>query len=213
MTRPEPTRADGLPASGRAWHQSRFGGLDQGLVDRRERALLLDLLGPYRGQLERILDAPAGYGRLTELLSSLTPLRVVALDRHPARLSCVPALPQVVRVRADLEEMPFDQQGFDLVVCVRHLQHVRDAEARSRCLAHLARVAKRLLVLSYYSPGGLHGAQRQILELLKKRKRPLGFVSRNWMLRELGRLGFRPLWDRAIFPGLHAQRLLLAERI
>lgn len=212
MSSPELTNGQGLPASAGAWQRSRFGSLDQGVVDRRERAVIRRLLDPYQGRLESVLDAPAGYGRLTEILSSLAPQRVVALDLHPGRLRCLPAQPRVLRVLADLDQLPFAAQSFDLVLCIRHMQHLRGTPAQSTRLAQLASLSRRLLLVSYYAPGGLHGLQRQILQLSGKRKRALGFVAQGWIRRALEDLGFRVRCDRALLPGLHAQRLLLAER-
>lgn len=196
--------------SGRDWHRSRYGSADQGLVDRLERRALRALLAPY-SDLERVLDAPAGYGRLSPLLAKVAP-RLVSLDLHASRLACAPRSERVLCVQGDLSALPCAPRAFDLVVCFRHLQHLSDpGEVRAR-LADLSEQTRRLLLVSYYTPASLHRAQRRLMVRLGRRSRELGWSTPAFMAAELGALGFEVRADRGLLPGLHAQRLLLAAR-
>ena len=203
---------EGLPQTASAWHASRYGSLDQGFVHRSEQARIRTLLEPYQGQLDAILDAPAGYGRLTSLLCELAPRLLISLDLNSDRLRCVPRLPGVCLLQGDLGRLPCEPRQFDLVACLRHLQHLRDSAERASRLLDLAGASRRLLLLSYYQGGTLHALQRRFMVLSGRRKRALGWCTSAEVHQVLGIQGFRVLSDRALLPGLHAQRLLLAER-
>jgi len=202
----------GPPSTARAWHTSRYGSLDQGLIHQRELARVRALLQPYRGRLDAILDAPAGYGRLTSSLADLAPRLLVSLDLNADRLRCAPRLPGVCLLQADLARLPCAARQFDLVVCLRHLQHLRAPAERLARLADLAGASRRLLLLSYYQAATLHALQRRLLVLSGRRRRALGWCASLEVHQALASHGFRVLSDRALLPGLHAQRLLLAAR-
>ncbi|MBL4847888.1 MAG: class I SAM-dependent methyltransferase [Planctomycetes bacterium] len=187
--------------------------MDQRAIDALERREVRELLRPSRGQLELILDAPAGYGRLTTLLAELSPRAVFAVDLSLERVRCVPRLPGIVVVQADLAHLPFRPKAFDLVACFRHFHHIRDPEDQRLRLAQIANVARRRVLLTYYEPLSLHALQRGFLVRLRRRKRRLGFMAPTFVHAELERLGFRVVADRALIPWIHAQRILLAERV
>lgn len=115
-------------------------------------------------------------------------------------------------LQADLCALPCATRAFDLVVCFRHLQHLRDRDEVAARLTDLARVSRRFLVVSYYSPRSLHRYQRRLLVVLGRRARDLEWTPASFLQAELARLGFTLRADRGLLPGLHAQRLLLAER-
>lgn len=193
------------------WHESRYGGRDQRRVDRAEQALLEALLSPLAPNVTTCLDAPAGYGRLCETAArALGIQKVVALDHHVERLR---ACASAYRVLADLRDrLPFDERSFDLVLCIRYLQHVREPEERDRALERLCAASRRYVLLSYYRTGTVHGAQRWLLERLGLRARPLATVDPEELEVSLRLSGFVVRENRALWPGVHAQHLLLAER-
>lgn len=90
-----------------------------------------------------VLDAGCGVGGTSAALMARG-ADVIAVDRDPARLSAVKnALPDVDIEQADLEELPFPDNSFDVIVLQDVIEHVA---APSEVLNELARVL---------TPGGL----------------------------------------------------------
>lgn len=84
------------------------------------------------GHAERALDIGCGDGRLTAELRAgdvvAADVSAVALRRAEARLGGEAARQiEFVRVEPD-EPLPFDDNGFDLVLCAETLEHVRDVQ-------------------------------------------------------------------------------------
>lgn len=97
-----------------------------------------------------VLDLPAGTGRFTALLQELCPGMVLAADlseamlsearrKHPRTLACV----------ADAAQLPFADNSFDVVLCIRFLHLVRDRELRVSFLREFRRIARLGVIVDY----------------------------------------------------------------
>jgi len=121
----------------------RFGSPGGQYVDAREKAALLDLLGPL-DRSARVLDMPCGTGRLLRSLGSAGFTSVVGADASPAMLEQARiAAPSFPAVEADAFATPFESGSFQAVCSLRFLFHVEQAPA---FFAEVARILK---------PGGL----------------------------------------------------------
>lgn len=195
----------------------RFGSLHQRLVHRRETQVVRELLRSLPSRREVCLDAPCGYGRLTDELCMAGFRRVVCADRNARRLAAMQGSPVGLRAlvsstRVDLlGELPFRSGSFDLVLTIRFLQHVRDEAGRGRLLQELLRITRRHLILSYYETGGLHAMQRRLFRRRRKRP-PLATLHSFQLQAAVGSAGGRLLVDRAVLPHVHAQRIVLVEK-
>ena len=124
--------------------------------DRAELALLAALLP------ERIdgfaLDAPSGYGRLSELLRARG-AKPVSFDISPDMARAAHATSGRGAV-AELEHLPLANRSVDIAVCFRLLHHVPTRAQRVAILKELARVARRYVLLTWFHPVSFHHLRR-----------------------------------------------------
>ena len=125
------------------YDRKRFGGGLGGLKHRHDGALLARLLGG-PSALGTILDLPTGTGRLVDALAR-GDRRVTGADRSLQMLRACPGIARVVQ--ADARHLPFRDDAFDGVVCMRFLFHLRNPAERQAVLSEMARVARRLVVV------------------------------------------------------------------
>ena len=145
MTEPLKTRPDRYRARDQAlaYHASTNAGGRLSLSQRLELSAVRRALAATSGGT--VLDVPCGTGRIDDLLrerfatvvgadSSVPMLSVY--DDPPARLGCC----------ADIFILPFDDAGFDWVVCHRFFHHLHNDGERIAALASLRRVCRRGVV-------------------------------------------------------------------
>lgn len=165
--------------------------------DRRERALLaayfaeLDRLG--HGDLDTILDLPCGHGRLADLLGgrcrrlieadwSFTMVSLNQRDHgRDGRSYC----------RASALEIPLPDRSVDVVVSFRLSHHLETQALRERHLQELFRVARKAVIVTWFSATSLKNVLRQVRVVLAGKK-PKN-VLRNARVREIAEAaGFAP---------------------
>ncbi len=95
-----------------------------------------------------VLDVPAGAGRLRAPLAALG-APVVGADVSPAMLAHAVYAAERRACVADARALPFADDAFDVVVACRLLHHLDDAAMRA-AVAELSRVARRLVVASFW---------------------------------------------------------------
>jgi SAM-dependent methyltransferase len=106
---------------------------------RNTRALMADLLVPWLGEDQRILDAGCGPGGNGAWLADHG--RVVGVDLSPDALAFVRAgRPETTPVRGSLDRLPFASGVFDIAVAITVVNCVPDDRA---AVAELARVVRR----------------------------------------------------------------------
>jgi 2-polyprenyl-6-hydroxyphenyl methylase/3-demethylubiquinone-9 3-methyltransferase len=105
---------------------------------RNTRALMRELLTPWLGSDQRILDAGCGPGGNGSWLAAHG--HVVGVDLASESLAHVRARrPEIAPVQASVAALPFADASFDVVVCVDVLEHVDDIEI---VLAEIHRVLR-----------------------------------------------------------------------
>ena len=113
---------------------------------RNTRALMADLLQPWLGTGQRILDAGCGPGGNGSWLGRHG--RVVGVDLVRDALEFVHARrPTTIPVQATAAQLPFDDHAFDVVVAVTLLYTVADHRAAASELARVLRPGGAVLIL------------------------------------------------------------------
>jgi ubiquinone/menaquinone biosynthesis C-methylase UbiE len=156
--------AEPLLAAYERWRSSRLGRITDALEER----VVLDLLGPLRG--ERVLDVGCGDGALASALSragasvtglDVDPRMLAAASRRIGEWASGEWASGVCLVAGRAERLPFRDATFDRVVAVAVLCFVREAD---RAVAEAARVLRPggRLVIGELGRWGLWAARRRI---------------------------------------------------
>ncbi len=209
----------------RDYEKRRYRGLDQRLVDRRERRILKRLLrsalepaaarprrGPAGDRPPLVLDIPCGYGRLSDIVLAAG-ARLVSADLSAAMVeratqNAGPAASG--GVVADLTKgLPFRTGAFDTILCMRLFHHLHDAGARAAALSELRRAASSAVILSYYRRNRLHVLQRRLRRALSGKAYEIKMAPGGEFEAEAAAAGFEVKRVVALFRGLHAQRVVL----
>lgn len=139
--------------------------------DRRERALLARYFAEI-GAVDTILDLPCGHGRLSDLLKTHCrelieadwSFTMVALNRadHGADARRY--------FRASALEIPLPDRSVDVAVSFRLSHHLETQDLRERHLSELFRVARRAVVVTWFSATSLKNVLRQVRVVLAGKK-------------------------------------------
>lgn len=179
----------------------RFTSARGRLVDWLEKRALskaLQLVPP----AGRILDIPCGTGRITEFLLekghhvsgadiSQAMLRVSAERlKRAARLGGLCAL--------DAERMPFRNEAFEGIVCVRLAGHL-PPPVRLPVLSEMRRVTSTWIIVTYYVSNRATDLKRRIKYLLRPRSRSWFPVSEQGIEREMRSAGLRVVGKVSVF--------------
>lgn len=124
-------------------------------LERSSLATLLQMLGPARSS--RLLDVGTGTAELLRTLAKLQspPEEAFGVDPCQGMLERAAALPESWQLlRASGEDLPFDDESFDLVTA-SWLLHLLESDLRKRVIAECVRVLKpggRLGVITIAPP-------------------------------------------------------------
>ena len=167
--------------------------------DKRERALLHSYFARI-GQVDTILDLPCGHGRLSDLLKarcqqlieadwSFTMVSLNQRDHGNDARSYF---------RASALEIPLPDRSVDVAVSFRLSHHLETQELRERHLRELFRVAKKTVVVTWFSATSLKNLLRQVRVVLAG-KTPKN-VLRNERVRAIAaECGFRQEVAKPLF--------------
>ncbi|MCR4316715.1 MAG: methyltransferase domain-containing protein [Planctomycetes bacterium] len=119
------------------------------------------------GVIERALDVPCGTGRYLGMLAKGG--IIVGADGSRAMLLEVPE-GDALLFQADAFRLPFKDDAFDLVLCMRFLHHLGGEDDLRRCIAELARVCRGTLICSFFESFSLQHFRRVVKEKLSGKK-------------------------------------------
>ena len=149
--------------------------LGERISKRREKRLLESILAR-TGANERLLDAPSGTGRLSDVLARHAE-RVYEVDYSLEMLRLCRENGAAYRPRlaeATALQLPFADRAFDLAVSIRLSHHLPEREARLAHLREMLRVSRRCALITFFDEGSwknhLREARRRILASGKRSK-------------------------------------------
>jgi ubiquinone/menaquinone biosynthesis C-methylase UbiE len=209
------SRYEREPGYAERYRDRRFQTGSGSHTDRRERRAIATLLQqvpdlakqPQRQLAPRPwLDVPCGAGRLTDEL----PGPVVQVDRDANMVAA--AGEQWPRACASVHALPFADDSFDGVLCMRLLQHIATPVERIRILGELARVTSGPIVLSFFDSCSLQHLRRRLRPLFGKRRSGRYAVSRSNFRRELAEAQLRILAMHSLSRFVGEQTLVLCMR-
>lgn len=184
----------GQTFNGKHYATERFAHARHRGRDGRLVARLLARARATSAPFERVLDAPCGTGRLTEVLGPSC-RRLVALDVSRAMLTAAPGgFGGATRIEGSVFALPFADGAFDAVVACRLLHHFGSAGDRRAALRELARVARRFVVVSYWDAASWHAWRRRAPGPLRRRGHdPRTAVPARALDADLASVGLAPL--------------------
>lgn len=207
------------------YERKRYRGLDQRLVNARERRILNKLLSrsaPAPSQAEagrpvRALDAPCGYGRFAGLLRGagyeVFDADISAAMVSRARLRDKDSLPPPGVVANLVRGLPFRRGSFRLVFSMRFFHHLHETRARRAALAEFARVTGEWLIVSYYQANPLHLAQRALRRKVLRKTTRIKMIGGREFREEAASAGLEVVRVVPLFRGLHAQHIALLRKM
>lgn len=197
------------------YEQTRWKHADQKAIDRRERAMVRQMLAQVAAPGQTVLDVPSGFGRFTTELveQGLRPagadLEVPMISRTRERLGA----DCWAYVRANLKgTLPFKPGSFDGAFCMRLFHHVRSEQERAAMLSELGRVVRGWALISFYAFEPLHWAQWHLRTRTRPGKGWIAMIPTSRFLAEVRAAGLEPVECRAVMPVLHAHRLVLCRK-
>jgi SAM-dependent methyltransferase len=176
------------------YQQQRYRSFDQAWVNKREQRIVAALLTEYHTAGGLLLDIPCGYGRFGPLYARLG-MTAIGADVSPDMIRlAIENRPRYYGGRvlgADIFDLPFADNTFDGVLCIRLFHHRYSTAERQRLLQELARVCRRFVLISFY------------------RRTPLHMLARHWRgtRGRLELLSFTRFRDLILASGLHIQRV------
>lgn len=161
-----------------------------------------------------ILDIPTGTGRFTELFHELSKGQVLGADlavamlleareKHPAGQYCA----------VDGLHLPFPDDAFDAVICIRFMHLVREPKMRQSFLREFARVARVGVIVDYRHGHTLRVWGRHLRHRLGLRKSAPANPSPSAIRGEIEGSGLRIVSEHRVHfgPYLSDKRLFVAR--
>lgn len=200
------------------YEKKRYRGLDQKIVDSREKKILAGFLkaGSVRGG--EALDLPCGYGRFSALLLAAG-FRPVNCDisRPMVERACVrsreldPAAGKGVVADAK-QGLPFVAGAFPVIFSMRFFHHLHKQEARQDILKEFSRVSREWVIVSFYQTNIFHVLQRRFRRKLTHSSTRIKMISRQDFEREAAQAGLEVVRITPLIKGLHSQHLVLLKK-
>jgi len=196
------------PERARRYSDGRFGNAS---AAGRDPALVAACLRRHaREQNPSVLDAPCGNGRLFAGLAACH-AAVTGLDASDAMLAPARSI-GLPLVLGDVARLPFLDGSFDHVVCCRLFHHLHERDERLAVARELVRVARSLVIASFWDSASLPGLRRRLG--WKRDEGPGGRVAvpRAHMAEVFAAAGADVIDVRRAFPLVSQQAFLVARK-
>lgn len=160
-----------------------------------------------------VLDAPCGVGRASLLLDQKG-YEVTGVDLgegalQAARKAVAAADAHVVIERADLEQLPYADCGFDACLCFRFIHHLPTDALREQIIQELCRVSRRYVLISYLSPLSVTSVRRELEQRFSGKTSVQHRTSLTTLEQHFKRQGFVLEQDLEQLPLLHSLHLAI----
>ena len=199
------SRYEREPGYAERYRDRRFRTGTGSRTDQRERKAIANLLQNATVPEGLWLDAPCGAGRL----SLEVPGSAILVDRDPNMVAASDA--NALRACASVHALPFADDAFAGVLCMRLLQHIATPDERITILGELGRVCRGPIVVSFFDAQSLQHLRRRLRPLRGKRRSGRFAVSRRAFGEELDAAGLHLHRMHALARFLGEQTLALCS--
>jgi SAM-dependent methyltransferase len=197
------------------YENTRYKGIDQRLVHRREAKTIRKILRDIRVEAGTALDIPCGYGRFTQLLiqQGLKPVcsdySISMVKKALKKGTETPSLPGFV---ADAKQpLPLKDSAADVILSMRFFHHIHEQPIRRSILSEFGRVSGGWVVVSFYQSSPLHRIQRTLRRIGKKTQRQIKMIDKAEFERALDGSDLKIIKTYSLFKGIHAQKIVLLK--
>jgi len=178
------------------------------MTDQRERQLFKEAVEKL--QPNSLLDIPCGGGRFIEVWEAAGVPNIWGVDASESMLEVARSIaPDHVReniLHGDGRDLPFDDNNFDFVSCIRLLHRITESAERITLFKELARVSKGHVMLTFYN-------SRTLQSFSKKIKGKYAGVSVAQISKELLESGLQPIEDEALKGKRYQQHFILCKKV
>ena len=163
-----------------------------------------------------VLDVPCGGGRVSIHLSEQG-YTVEAADLSESMVEIATNNVAAAGVRCpvgrqDIEAMSYQDDSVDVIVCFRLFHHFPDTATRQRCISELCRVARRMVVISYFSPWSATSIRRTVVAAAGGKRSPKHSTSLSEIEGYFEINGFGLVRNFARMPFVHTLHVAVFER-
>jgi len=197
------------------YEKTRYRGLDQRLVHRREEKILEKIFGIIGMNSGTAMDIPCGYGRFTGFLvrqGLTTVCSDYSISMVRRALQRTDETESSAGFVADAKQrLPLKDSSADILLSMRFFHHIHAPDSRRFILSEFGRVTSRWVVVSFYQSSPLHRLQRFVRNLLKKTQRKIKMIDRKEFEQALEDSALQLERTFPLFRGIHAQRIVLLK--
>jgi ubiquinone/menaquinone biosynthesis C-methylase UbiE len=178
---------------------------------------LVDRAFEFVPKSHRVLDVPCGGGRVALRLAKKG-YSVSAADLSDSMIQIATETMAENKIncpveKQDVEKLTLPDRGFDTIISFRLFHHFPSPDIRSRVVKELCRVARKYVVLSYFSPYSATSVRNKLRAAMggkrsQKHTTPLSEVEGYFK-----NCGFKLVKDFAQMPLIHTVHLAVFERV
>jgi len=199
------------------YRKTRYKGIDQKIINKRELEILEKIFRSIEEKSISVLDVPCGYGRFSELFLKRS-LDLTSVDISfpmvlATRKYSPPANSKHHFLVGDIKQLPLKENSFDCIVTIRLFQHVLNSSDRCQILKELHRVAKRIVIISFYRYNLLHSAERWVRCRTKNVKKRISMLPLSDFVKESNSAGFKVLNLFPVIRYFHAHNIVLLKKL
>jgi len=199
------------------YRRTRYKGIDQRIVNRRERQILEKIFGSIEEKSISVLDVPCGYGRFSELLLKRS-LNLTSVDiSFPMVLTAREYSPSTNSYHqflvGDIKHLPLKGKSFDCIITIRLFQHIDESSIRHHILKELHRVARRIIIISFYRYNLFHSVERWVRCRIRNVKNRINMLPLGDFVKEFNSVGFKVLNLFPVIRYFHAHNIALLEKV
>lgn len=193
------------------YDQKRFSSLKGRWTDRLEKARFIECMNSIKSK-STVLDIPCGTGRFSELVLK-EGCDVICADISKEMLNIAKRklsdLNPLAFEICDIEKMPFNDDFFDCVICIRLLHHI-PPNMHINILTEIRRVTNGFAIITFSNNFSLQNLRRNIISTFTKF--PRYSVSLHHMQNVLNSSGFKIIKQLPLIKYISEEWFFLVEK-